>query len=169
MDYFALLDKDREAHPERHVAADVSTLDMKREYERLIREDPAFARFALKNERDLATARAEAVPAAGAEYFDRFTESQKKLAGYVCRWMAARAVREASPDDQMKKVILDYRNRALVARIESASDSRIYVTYGAEHIRGIVDLLQAHDPDWRVEAISWISPIEAPVDLEGTF
>jgi hypothetical protein len=43
LNYFTLLDVDKAAHPERHVTADVTTGDMKREYERLVRTDPAFA------------------------------------------------------------------------------------------------------------------------------
>ncbi|MNY07205.1 hypothetical protein D3C86_1400000 [compost metagenome] len=46
LNYFTLLDVDKAAHPERHVTADVTTGDMKREYERLVRMEPAFAAYA---------------------------------------------------------------------------------------------------------------------------
>jgi hypothetical protein len=42
-DYFMLLLPDMQAHPERHVSADVTTADMMHEYERLMQNDADFA------------------------------------------------------------------------------------------------------------------------------
>ena len=43
LDYFRLLEADKAQHPERHIVADVDAIELKAEYERLMREDPAFA------------------------------------------------------------------------------------------------------------------------------
>ena len=67
----------------------------------------------------------------------------------------------------MKKVILDYRNRALADRIAADPHDKIYITYGAAHIRGVVDLLKEKNPDWKIESITWARPIDTPEKLEG--
>lgn len=43
-DYFTLLEADKQEHPERHVIADVDAIELKQEYERLLRTDPKFAK-----------------------------------------------------------------------------------------------------------------------------
>ena len=56
----------------------------------------------------------------------------------------------------MSPVILDFRNRALVERIVNSDVQKIYVTYGAEHIPGLLTLLEAQPKPWKV--LSWNGP-----------
>lgn len=44
LDDFGLLDADKAEHPKRHVIADVDAIEIKAEYERLMRVDPTFAK-----------------------------------------------------------------------------------------------------------------------------
>ncbi len=66
----------------------------------------------------------------------------------------------------MKKIILDFRNKVLADLILGDEHDRIYITYGAEHLKGVLALLQQADPRWRVESVSWIRPVEAPTEFE---
>jgi hypothetical protein len=87
LDYFKLLQKDMEAHPEAHVTADVDALQMKQEYERLVATDAEFA-AGVKGDA-LQKKKAEDVQSINSaiEWLDKGTEGQRKLAGVACRWM----------------------------------------------------------------------------------
>jgi len=119
LDYFKLLQKDMDAHPESHVTADVDALQSKQEYERLVATDPEFAAAVKGNA--LQKTKAEEVQSINAaiEWLDKGTEGQRKLAGVVCRWMM-NGIKEATEKPRpLDKVILDFRNHALVDRSES--------------------------------------------------
>lgn len=89
--------------------------------------------------------------------------------GYFCRDQASAVIRKTGEPTQLKKVILDFRNRALVKQILSDPHDKIYITYGAEHLKGVIALLQKADPRWKVESVTWSVPVEAPRELKGTF
>jgi hypothetical protein len=167
LDYFKLLQKDMEVHPGSHVTADVDALQMKQEYERLVATDPEFA-AAVKGSA-LQKKKAEDVQRINSaiEWLDKGTPGQRKLAGVVCRWMM-NGVKEAhDKPGPLDKVIVDFRNRALVDQIMADSHDKIYITYGAHHLEGVIPLLKQRDPKWQVESVSWIRPIEAPRHLEA--
>lgn len=165
--YFQLLTPDIKAHPERHVSADVTTADMKREYERLVADDPEFAKSIqerkpiVENEDD-----ANQVTAVF-NWLAQATPGQRRILGLACRgWMTMLMTNSTKPSP-MDPVVLDFRNRELAKRIESSSDDKIFMTYGAEHLHGLLDLLQADDPAWEVKSVKWMRTIEMPEDLEG--
>lgn len=168
-DYFGLLRADMAAHPERHVAADVSTGDMMREYQRLIQSDPAFAA-------EVASRPAPA-PDQGADATDELTgivswlqqgnDARRDIAGIACRGLMTMLMSRAPSPDLLDPVILDYRNRALTERIESEPSKLIYMTYGAGHLPGLLALLQASDPDWQIASLKWMRPIEGTEKLDG--
>lgn len=168
--YFELLQKDFAVHPESHVTADVDTLDMMREYERLEKADPEFAAAVAGGRMQAEKAEQMEGLASTIEWLQQGSEGQRKLAGYVCRWMMNRAGDEAAMDNdqsQIEKVILDYRNRALADRILADPHDKIYITYGAKHIKGVIALLRERDPAWTIESVSWTMPVEAPRELQG--
>jgi len=165
LDYFGLLEQDRAVHPDKHVMADVNTLDMKNEYERLMASDPEFAAKITAEQAERAAdggGMAESV-----EIVDSLTEGQKKLSGYVCRYMMSRVATAGGEPSQMEKVILDFRNRKLVERIVGDPHDKIYITYGAKHLKGVIDLLRQADPRWQLASVTWIRPIEAPRRYEA--
>ena len=55
----------------------------------------------------------------------------------------------------------------LAELIAARSDQKIFMTYGAEHLKGLLDLLQASDPAWEVKSVKWLRTIEMPENLEG--
>ncbi|MCB0346782.1 MAG: hypothetical protein KDD66_16820, partial [Bdellovibrionales bacterium] len=59
-------------------------------------------------------------------------------------------------------IIVDYRNKALVKRITEGPHEKIFITYGSNHLFGIVELLQQHNPAWKVESVKWLRTIEPP-------
>ena len=67
----------------------------------------------------------------------------------------------------MEQVILDFRNRALARRIMRSPDDRIFITYGAAHLPGLVAELRKLDPEWAVGSVKWLRTIEAPEHIEG--
>jgi hypothetical protein len=175
LDYFGLLDADRKVHPERHVSADVTTGDMMREYERLMQSDPEFA----ADQKPAATpAVAPAADAAVSEqagagitgligFLQNGSPELRNLAGTVCRGFMTYTLTQAAAPEQMDKVILVFRNRALADRILSDTHEKIYITYGAGHLPGLFAMLQAADPNWTMESLKWLRTLEAPEDLQG--
>ena len=171
LDYFTLLDVDKAAHPERHVAADVSSADMKREYERLVRTDPDFAAFAKRREADAGDGdspdNASARLARVFGWLDRATPGQQALIGAACRGVLNRQLARGDDDTPINAVVLDFRNRALARRIVESPHDRIYVTYGAGHLPGLLNDLKAINPAWEVKSVKWARTIAPPENLKG--
>lgn len=67
----------------------------------------------------------------------------------------------------MEPVILDFRNRAPAQRIMQSTDVKIFTTYGAAHLPGLVAKLRKLDPKWSVGSVKWLRNIEAPEHIEG--
>lgn len=168
LDYFTLLQADMAVHPERHVAADVTTADMMREYQRLVENDPAFA-ASVENADAPAPEAGEEAGGTGRlfEILEQATPAQQSLVGTACRgWLSWMLMQKASPSP-LDPVILDFRNRKLAERVEMAAEDKIYMTYGAGHLPGLLDLLQANDPAWEIKSLKWMRAIETPESLEG--
>ena len=169
LDYFTLLQVDMAAHPERHVNADVTTAEMQQEYQRLLQTDPAFA-AAEQPAPDAASA--DPAPAGAGiagivGFLQQGTPELRKLAGIVCRGFMTSQLNAETAPDQMDKVILDFRNRALADRITADSHQMIYITYGAGHLPGLLALLQQADPAWTIQSLKWMRTIAAPEELDG--
>lgn len=166
LDYFSLIDEDMAEHPERHVAADVSSLDMKHEFDRLARGDPHFAARAEQFAAALNSPDgAGASMASFVEWQKRGTASQKALAGIVCRGVMTMVIDWTIRGEQrgpLDPVIIDFRNRALAQRLLTDPRDRIYVAYGAVHLPGVIALLQRADPRWKVVSVKWMRTIEPP-------
>jgi hypothetical protein len=168
LDYFKLLEADKAVHPERHVAADVSTAEMMREYQRLVDTDPDFAARAAAAQ---APAPKEGETTGGGVgtllgMVQGATPGQRQLIGYACRgWMSTILGSKSAPS-ALDPVILDFRNRELAKRIEAGPD-KIYITYGAGHLPGLIAELKASDPAWDVGSIKWMRAIDTPEDFEG--
>lgn len=168
-EYFQLLAGDIREHPDRHVAADVSTLQMKQEYERLVASDKGFAEKVEK------AAKEKEDKADSADVLAKFLKwsqdgdpRHQSLGGVVCRGAMNIVLARRAPSD-FDPLVLDYRNRALVNRILTDPRSRIYVNYGAGHLPGVLALLRRSDPKWTVLSVKWMRVIEAPEDLKGEF
>lgn len=169
-DYFKLLGPEIREHPDRHVAADVTTLEMKQEYDRLIEVDRDFAANAAK-----AAAEAED-QADSADVLARFLRWSQdgdprhhSLGGVICRGFMTLTLTPSpdKPPGDLDPIVLDFRNRALVDRILSDPREHIYVNYGAAHLPGVLKLLKESDPSWSVKSIKWMRGIEAPEELHG--
>lgn len=175
LDYFGLLQADMKEHPDRHVSADVSTGDMMREYERLMQSDPEFAADQKPAAAPAAATTTEAaVPEQAGSgitgiigFLQNGSPELRNIAGTVCRGFMTYSLTQASAPSQMDKVVLVYRNRALADRILSDSHQKIYITYGAGHLPGLLADLQAADPAWTIESLKWMRTLEAPEDLQG--
>ncbi len=169
LDYFDPLKADMAAHPSRHITADVSFLEMKTEYDRLLRDD---SRFAAAMAARAARAKAAPSPQAGDAdpfsvflgAFERATPSQKRLAGIVCRGVLGMAVSGALgvEDDPTKRVILDFRNKALARFVAESASDKIYITYGAAHFPGFVAELRARDPAFAMRSVKGVRPMTLP-------
>jgi hypothetical protein len=170
LDYFGLLDEDMEARPDRHIKADVSTADMKREYERLEETDPAFAAAAAADQTP-APAPKEGEPVGGGltrlfAAVEQATPGQRELVGIACRGWLSYFLGQKTAPSALDPVILDFRNRELAKRIEEGPN-KIFVTYGADHLPGLLKDLQAADPAWALGSVKWMRGIDTPEDLAG--
>ncbi|WP_412469914.1 hypothetical protein [Oceanospirillum sp. RT-1-3] len=164
LDYFGLLEADKKEHPERHVIADVDALELKGEFERLMKTDVKFAK-ANKNFFDVAEQDSSADPSAAlVSFLKSGSEGQKKLAGIVCRGFMSKKIGQSDGGKvaNIEPVILDYRNRELAKRITNDTNKKIFITYGAKHFSGVFELLKENDPKWEVRSVKWMRAIESP-------
>jgi hypothetical protein len=165
-----LLAPEMQAEPDRYVDADVSTADMKREYERLVAEDPVFAAAVAADSTPAPAPQAGEQPGGGMTSFftlmQNATNGQRTLVGVACRgWLSYLLGHKAAPS-AMDAVILDYRNRQLADQIVNGPDN-IFITYGAGHLPGLLADLQAIDPARTIASVKWMRAIDTPEDLEG--
>lgn len=168
LDYFRLLEADKAERPERHVVADVDAIELKAEYERLMREDPAFAAAHAGDFQPKPATSDNAIMLKVVGWLKNGTPSQQALGGVACRGLFTLTQPTGNePPGRFEPVILDYRNRALAQRITQSADDRIFITYGAAHLPGLVAELRKIDPRWRVGSVKWLRTIEAPEHLEG--
>lgn len=165
--YFQLLAADMKARPERHVEADITTAEMMREYQRLMETDPDFA---AANEQPKPAPFDDGDADQMTQMLDWLasaTPGQRKILGLACRgWMTMLLGNKTGPSP-LDPVILDFRNKKLAERIVTSTDDKIFVTYGAGHLPGLLDDLQASDPAWEIKSLKWMRTIETPEDLEG--
>lgn len=158
--YFEPLLADKAIHPSRHVTADVSYLDMKNEYDRLMRDDPTFAkafaaaRATKKSDSDDSTM--SMLSAVG-----HATRDQKRLIGILCRGVMGMSIAGTigEKDVTMERIILDFRNHELARFVAESPADKIYITYGAAHFPGFLKDLQALDPAIKVQSIRWVRPM----------
>jgi len=170
-DYFGLLVEDMRTRPERHVMADVSTADMMHEYQRLMADDPDFA-SAIKAKTaagagDKTEDAASDPTLAALKWLQGGPEGLRRLAGVACRGFMTWALSREGDPDPMDKVILEYRNRALADRIVADTHTKIFMTYGAGHLPGLLALLQSKDPAWEIKSVKWLRTIETPEEYTG--
>lgn len=168
-DYFQLLKPQILEHPDRHVAADVTTLQLKQEYERLAAADPAFAK---KVQASVEETRRDKKDAGAMTQFFAWAQDgdprHQSLAGVTCRGAMTLLLKaKGEKPAVLDPVILDFRNRQLAARIEAAPQDRIYVNYGAEHLKGLLAELRKADPHWKVRSVKWMRAMQAPETLRG--
>ncbi len=172
IDYFGPVVADAKAHPERHVTMDVNTRAMKQEYDRLMQSDPAFATAMRKRDEDQDAAADDDAP----DFVTRLIERQKAgderqnaLAGTLCRGIMTFVMRRATTGgsgNEMDPVVLTFRNQRLATQLLTDPRDKIYVTYGAAHLPGVMDLIR-REPGWKVESVKWMRTIAAPEHLEG--
>ena len=167
--YFNLIGRDSREHPTAHFVADVSTAQLRAEYERLVRTDPKFA-AAMKEKMDAR----EVSDGDGLEkvvsFLRKGSDGQRSIAGALCRGVMTYSMRRGGigkDDVEMEKLILGYRNRVLAAALLAEPRQRIYVTYGAEHLPGVLALLRKADPRWRIVSVKWTRTIDSPEQLVG--
>lgn len=171
--YFEPLEIDKRLHPERHVAADVSSLALRQEFDRLLATDMSF--LEAMQDRDAR----RSVPGIGNRHLAAFVawqrrggERQQAIAGTVCRGMLTLLLRprsaKARPRDPFDAVTIDYRNRQLVQRLLADRHDKIFLTYGSAHLPGVYALLKQSDPRWRVESVKWMRSVAPPEHLNGT-
>lgn len=172
IDYFGPVVADAKAHPERHVTMDVNTRAMKQEYDRLMQSDPDFAAAMRQRDEEQAAPADDDAP----DFVTRLIERQKAggerqnaLAGTLCRGIMTFVMRQATTGgtgNDMDPVVLTFRNRHLATQLLTDPREKIYVTYGAAHLPGVMDLIK-REPGWRVESVKWMRTIAAPEHLEG--
>lgn len=163
-DYFTLLAADKQQHPERHVIADVDALELKQEYERLLRSNPEFAQAHADDFTETPVEGPSGSMAQAIEWLKSGSDSQQKLAGVVCRGVMTLglAPKDAKQHGPFDPLIIDFRNRALAQRIIDDPHDKIFITYGANHLSGVFALLKQSDPQWQVATVKWMRTIEAP-------
>jgi hypothetical protein len=164
-DYFGLVGRDAKEHPAAHVVADVDTAQLRAEYKRLMTTDPAFAKAMREREAQPAEDKT-----GGLERIVNFLRSgspeQKETGAVLCRGYMTYAS-QRSPAGEMDKLILNYRNRVLADALLAEPGRRIYVTYGAAHLPGVLALLQKADPRWKIQTVKWSRTIDYQENLSG--
>ncbi len=171
LDYFQLLIHDIQAHPERHATVDVTTAELKNEYERLLNNSADFA-AAVAKERDGKTKGdgiSDDIAAKIFTFVHGASDSQKNMIGTLCRGFFVYALKVNSNEKPqvLDPILLDFRNHHLAKQIQADASEKIYITYGAGHLPGLIQLLKATDPAWEMKSLKWIRGMAAPEHLEG--
>lgn len=164
-DYFGLLGRDAKAHPATHVVADVDTAQLHAEYNRLMRTDPAFAKAMREREAQPAEDKTDGLERV-VNFLRSGSRAQKETGAVLCRGYMTYASRRSAPSE-MDKLILRYRNHVLADALLAEPGRRIYVTYGAAHLPGVLALLQKADPRWKVQTVKWSRTIDYQENLVG--
>lgn len=162
-DYFGLLAQDFQLHPQLHVVADVTTLELKNEYDRLMVTDTTFATAMQQKKHDDADSPPDLK--AAINLLKHGTADQRQIAGILCRGIMTVVMRRADQSqstDELDKVILEFRNKQLVARLLAEPRNKIYITYGSKHLPGVFKLLQQADPRWHSVSIKWMRTVDEP-------
>jgi len=168
LNYFDPIKADMAIHPSRHVTADANFLEMKTEYDRLLREEAGFAAAMAAK---AAKAKAKTAAPDGDDPFALFlgfmadaTPEQKKLIGIVCRGVLGMAVSGAlgEENDPSNRVIVDFRNKTLARFVDESKSDKIYITYGAAHFPGFLAELQERDPTFAIRAVKGVRPMTLP-------
>ncbi len=169
LNYFDPIKADMAIHPSRHITADANFLEMKTEYDRLLREDPAFAAAMAAR-----AARAKPATSDAGDPFALFlgivegaTPEQKKLAGIVCRGVLGMAVSGALGEgkDPSNRIIVDFRNQTLARFVADSKADKIYITYGAAHFPGFFAELQKRDPKFAIRSVKGVRPMTLPDEV----
>jgi hypothetical protein len=164
-DYFGLLGRDAKEHPAAHVVADVDTAQLRGEYERLMRTDPAFAKAIRAREAKPVEDNTDGLERV-VNFLRTGSAEQKETGAVLCRGYMTYASRRTRADE-IDKLILAYRNRVLAGALLAEPRRRIFVTYGAAHLPGVLNLLQKADPRWTVQTVKWSRTIDSQENLSG--
>ena len=62
--------------------------------------------------------------------------------------------------------VLSFRNQHLVTQLLADKREKIYATYGAARLPGVMEMIK-REPGWTVESVKWMRTIAAPEHLEG--
>lgn len=165
--YFQPLLADQLLHPAQHVTADVSYLEMKSEYDRLLREDPAFAAAIAARQARSGQEDTQKQISALLDSVAAMTIKQRQLVGIVCRGVLGMAVsgRLGDEDDPTNRIIIDFRNRALARFVAESKADKIYITYGAAHFPGFFAELLELDPSFSIRAVKGVRPMTLPDEV----
>ena len=169
LNYFKGLTKDIPVHPDRHLVADVSYLDLKTEWDRLMATDPVFVR-----EATAATGSKGRGEDGDAAMIRRLlgiwktaNPEQKRLMGFACRGFFSWSFSQPPASSWKDKLILDFRNKRLVEQIVKDPAQKIWVTYGAHHLTGVIADLEKIDPSWKLVSVKWTPAISNPQERKG--
>lgn len=164
-DYFGLLGRDAGEHPAAHVVADVDTAQLHAEYNRLMQSDATFAAAMHARDTDKSDDGTDGLERI-VEFLRKGTADQREIGATLCRGYMTYALGRASPGE-LDKLILAYRNRVLARALLAEPRRRIYVTYGAGHLPGVLALLRQADPRWQVRSVKWARTIDRQETLAG--
>lgn len=168
VDYFSLMEESARRNPDRHVVADVTTLEMKQECQRLLENDPEFDEL-MRRRGKLSEPRPPNLVDRLLEWHGKANEPQRELIGVLCRGFIAIALDEDNIRDRdLDKVVLDFRNRRLVERLLADPAGKIYITYGTAHLPGVIALLREQGSDWKILSVKWVRGLATPENWEGT-
>jgi hypothetical protein len=166
LNYFDPIKADMAIHPSRHITADANFLEMKTEYDRLMREDPAFAAAMAAKAAKARQPRSDSGDPFGLllERMAQATPEQRKLAGIVCRGVLGMAVSGAlgEENDPAKRIIVDFRNQTLARFVTESGADKIYITYGAAHFPGFFAELKKRDPKFAIRSVKGVRPMFLP-------
>jgi hypothetical protein len=169
LNYFDPIKADMAIHPSRHVTADANFLEMKTEYDRLMREDPGFAAAMAAKAAKAKQAKSDSGDPFGGilDYLVQATPEQKKLAGIVCRGVLGMAVSGAlgEENDPANRVIVDFRNKTLARFVAESPADQIYITYGAAHFPGFFAELKKRDPKFAIRSVKGVRPMTLPDEV----
>lgn len=171
LDYFKLLIHDIQTHPERHATVDLTTAELKTEFERMQQQNPTFAAAILKDKedsehkKDLSETTADNL----FSFLQHANKNQKNMIGNLCRGFFTIALKSGSEKkpQTLDPLLVDFRNHHLAQQIQIETVDKIYITYGAGHLPGLIAQLKMANPAWEIKSLKWLRGMAAPEQLAG--
>jgi hypothetical protein len=153
-------------HPSRHITADTNYLEMKTEYDRLLRDEPGLADGMAAKAAKARQAKPDSGGPVGGmlDYLVQARPEQKKPAGIVCRGVLGMAVSCAlgAEEDPANRVIVDLRDQTLARFVDESKADKVYIAYGAAYFPGFFAALQRRDPKFALCSVKGVRPTTLP-------
>ena len=149
-------------YPEKNIKSDISKIELAEIITKTLRENPEYVNLLKEKEKRLKEFN-DTVNDIKKFFLERGVEkinnNQREIINEFCYNEMNNPVYfsySAKSKELFNKIFLDVRNKKLAKKVQNSKTQKIYLLYGAAHIKGFFEELKKLDNSWKIDAISWI-------------